>query len=270
MSRLSSKPTTLKKKSSCPVGQLSKFSANLPGIARPRLPGIGAACRACAAPRSGFFHRGRFSDFALASDFARKIIRKRCGGERIASGVGFHPENPIAGPAPEVCQRCCPRSIADGVFFSPLTRPAVNPAVGTGLLHPILLWAQDCSTQSCCGHRIAPPNPAVGTGLLRPILLRAQDCSTQSCCGRRIAPVPRKRWKRSAVQHSPRLAARIARKTPAVRRYTPMHSRTRRPASRLRIFRRSVTRRARARTSALPRRAARCSPRPGRRRGRGG
>ena len=41
---------------------------------------------------------------------------------------------------------------------------------------------------------------------------------------------PRKRWKRSAVQHyAPRLAARIARKTPAVRRYTPMHSRTRRP-----------------------------------------
>ena len=41
---------------------------------------------------------------------------------------------------------------------------------------------------------------------------------------------PRKRWKRSAVQHyAPRLAARIARKTPAVRRYTAMHSRTRRP-----------------------------------------
>ena len=34
----------------------------------------------------------------------------------------------------------------------------------------------------------------------------------------------------SAVQHyAPRLAARIARKTPAVRRYTPTHSRTRRP-----------------------------------------
>ena len=101
-------------------------------------------------------HRGRFSDFALASDFARKILRKRCGGERIASGVGFHPENPIAGPAPKVRQRCCPRSIAD---ISPLTRPAVNPAVATGLLHPILLWQQDCSTQSCCGNRIAPAFP---------------------------------------------------------------------------------------------------------------
>ena len=41
---------------------------------------------------------------------------------------------------------------------------------------------------------------------------------------------PRKRWKRSAVQHyAPRLAARIARKTLAVRWYTAMHSRTRRP-----------------------------------------
>ena len=119
-------------------------------------------------------HRGRFSDFALASDFARKILRKRCGG--IAFGVGFHPENPITGPAPKVRQRCCPRSIADGVFFSPLTRPAVNPAVATGLLHPILLWQQDCSTQSCCGNRIAPPNPAVATGLLHPILLWQQDC----------------------------------------------------------------------------------------------
>ena len=85
-------------------------------------------------------------------------------------------------------------------------------------LPSILAWAQDCHTQSWRGHRIAPLNPGV-------------DCHTQSWRGHRIAPVfPRKRWKRSAVQHyAPRLAARIARKTPAVRRYTPMHSRTRRP-----------------------------------------
>ena len=116
-------------------------------------------------------------------------LRKRCEWEHIASRVGFHPEKPITGPAPKVRQRCCPRSIADGVFFSPLTRPAVNPAVATGLLHPILLWQQDCSTQSCCGNRIASPNPAVATGLLHPILLWQQDCFTQSCCGNRIAPV---------------------------------------------------------------------------------
>ena len=40
--------------------------------------------------------------------------------------------------------------------------------------------------QSCCGNRIAPPNPAAATGLLHPILLWQQDCSTQSCCGNRI------------------------------------------------------------------------------------
>ena len=67
------------------------------------------------------FHRGRNSDFALASDFARKILRKRCDGERIASGVGFHPEKPITGPAPEVRQRGCPRHTAVGVFFTTRT-----------------------------------------------------------------------------------------------------------------------------------------------------
>ena len=192
--------------------------------------------RICRGRDSDFaLHRGRFSDFAVASDFARKILRKRCGGERIASGVGFRPENPIAGPAPKVRQRCCPRSVADRVFFH-----------HSHALPSILAWAQDCPTQSWRGHRIAPLNPGVGTGLphsilawaqdcafnpvvatglLHPILLWQQDCPTQSWRGHRIAPVfPRKRWKRSAVQHyAPRLAARIARKTPSVRRYTPMH-----------------------------------------------
>ena len=78
-------------------------------------------------------------------------------------------------PAPKVCQRCCPRSIADRVFFHhshalPSILPwqqdcPFNPAVATGLLHPILLWQQDC-----------PFNPAVATGLLHPILLWQQDC----------------------------------------------------------------------------------------------
>ena len=39
--------------------------------------------------------------------------------------------------------------------------------MGAGLLHSILAWAQDCSTQSWRGHRIAPLNPGVGTGLPR-------------------------------------------------------------------------------------------------------
>ena len=89
------------------------------------------------------------------------------------------------------------RSVSDAVlavsltecFFSPLTRPAVNPAVATGLLHPILLWQQDCPCQSCCGNRIAIVNPAVATGLPLSILLWQQDCPCQSCCGNRIAIV---------------------------------------------------------------------------------
>ena len=158
---------------------------------RPRLPGIGAlpsprhAEVGILPPRSGF--RLRY--------FAEK-------------------------PAPKVRQRCCPRSIADRVFFH-----------HSHALPSILAWAQDCLTQSWRGHRIASLNPGVGTGLPHSILAWAQDCHTQSWCGHRIAPAfPRKRWKRSAVQHyAPRLAARIARKTPAVRRCTAMHSRTRRP-----------------------------------------
>ena len=101
-------------------------------------------------------------DFAVASDFFRSWV---------------YPKNPIAGPAPKVRQRCCPCSIADRVFFSPLTRPAVNPGVdtglphqsgvGTGLPHSILTWAQNCPTQSWRGHRIATLNSDVGTGLPR-------------------------------------------------------------------------------------------------------
>ena len=156
----------------------------LPGIARPRLPGIACSLpsprqgrdSSCRGRDSDFaLHRGRFSDFAIPSDFARKILRKRCGGERIASGVGFHPEKPITGPAPKVREICCPRSIADRVFFHHShALPSIllwqqdcpfNPAVATGLLHPILPWQQDC-----------PFNPAVATGLLHPILLWQQDC----------------------------------------------------------------------------------------------
>ena len=40
----------------------------------------------------------------------------------------------------------------------------LNPGVGTGLLHSILAWAQDC------------PTPGVGTGLPHSILAWAQDC----------------------------------------------------------------------------------------------
>ena len=134
----------------------------------------------------------------------------------------------MTGPAPKVRQRCCPRSIAD---ISPLTRPAVNPAVATGLLHPILLWQQDCSTQSCCGNRIAPPNPAVATGLPRCFPENAGSAVLYSTTPPDSPPGLRGKLRQRVGTHrcADGLAARIARKTPAVRRYTPMHSRTRRP-----------------------------------------
>ena len=130
--------------------------------------------------------------------------------------LGFIPKTPLPG------QRR--RSVSDAVLAVSLTE--------------CFFTTHTPCRQSWRGHRIAPLNPGVGTGLPHSILARAQDCPTQSWRGHRIAPVfPRKRWKRSAVQHyAPRLAARIARKTPAVRRYTPVHSRTRRPASRLQIW----------------------------------
>ena len=77
-------------------------------------------------------------------------------------------------------------------FFSPLTRPAVNATL----------------------------NPGVGAGLPHSILAWAQDCPR---C------FPENAGSAVLYSYAPRLAARIARKTPAVRRYTPMHSRTRRP-----------------------------------------
>ena len=129
-------------------------------------------------------------------------------GSASLSELGFIPKTPLPG------QRR--RSVSDAVLAVSLTECF-------------------CTTHTPCrqswrGHRIATLNPGVGTGLPHSILAWAQDCHTQSWRGHRIAPVfPRKRWKRSAVQHYPRLAARIARKTLAVRRYTPMHSRTRRP-----------------------------------------
>ena len=65
----------------------------------------------------------------------------------------------------------------------------------------ILAWAQDCHTQSWRGQD-CPLNPGVGTGL--------PWCFPENAG--------------SAVLYNyARLAARIARKTPAVRRCTPMH-----------------------------------------------
>ena len=88
-------------------------------------------------PRQGWdsSYRGRISDFGF---LPRSDFRLR-----------FLPEKPITGPAPKVCQRCRPRSVADRVFFFTTHTPC---------------------RQSWAGHRIALVNPAVATGLLQPFL----------------------------------------------------------------------------------------------------
>ena len=68
------------------------------------------------APRSGFFHQGRNSDFALH--------RGR------NSDFGILPEKPITGPAPKVYQRGGPRRTADRVFFFTIHTPC---RLGAGL-----------------------------------------------------------------------------------------------------------------------------------------
>ena len=92
-----------------------------------------------------------------------------------------------------------------------------NPAVATGLLHPILLWQQDCHCQ-------------LGTGLLHPILLWqglplsilgwAQDCFT-SC-----TPAL---WFIRKTLGAQCCTALHSQKTLGACRYTATYSRTRRP-----------------------------------------
>ena len=117
--------------------EASTLARHLPGTEASSLPSPRH-------PRSGFFHRGRNSDFALH--------RGR------NSDFGILAEKPITGPAPKVCQRCDPRRTADRVCFFTITRFAVNPALATGLLHSILRWQHT-------GHRLAPFNPVLCAGL---------------------------------------------------------------------------------------------------------
>ena len=128
-SKLSSKPTV---------------SANLPGIARPRLPGIASSLH---------------TEVGITTSlFCRKTHHRASAegpGDMLSSQHNSRSVFSITGPAPKVCQRCCPRSIADRVFFHH-SHAAVNPGVGAGLPHSILAWAQDCPTQSWRGHRIVP------------------------------------------------------------------------------------------------------------------
>ena len=99
-------------------------------------------------------HRSQSVFFTIHTP-SRQFWRGRRIAHSILAWRQDCPKNPSPGQRRR--QRCCPRSIADRVFFHHSHAPAVNPGVATGLLHPILLWQhpillwqQDCSTQSCC------------------------------------------------------------------------------------------------------------------------
>ena len=128
---------------------------------KPITGGLGAMLSSQHRSQSVFFHHSHAQPSILA-------WAQDCSlNPGVATGL---PEKPITGPAPEVRQQGCPCSIADRVFFH-----------HSHALPSILLWQQDCSTQSCWQQ--TPPNPAAATGLPLSILGWAQDCFTQSCCG---------------------------------------------------------------------------------------
>ena len=173
--------------------------------------------------------------------------------------LGFIPKTPLPGQ--------CRRSVSEAVLAASLTEcffttysPCRQSCREHRIAPSILLWQQDCSTQSCCGNRIAIVNPGLGAGLLHQL---------------QTSPLVYPENSGSAVLYSttppdspPGLCGKH-RQCVGTQRCTPGLA-ARLPGVEFWDSRRSVTRRARARTSAPPRRAARCSPRPGRRRERGG
>ena len=137
---------------------------------QPRLPGI----EALPSPRQGEFFPAKKMSRLSRPTTLKNNFQLSCGG-RTAARIFFangceapaarhspaaparhslQPAKPA--PAPKVRQRCCPRSIADRVFFH-----------HSHALPSILLWQQDCPLQSCCGNRIASPIPVLATRLPR-------------------------------------------------------------------------------------------------------
>ena len=108
----------------------------------PPLPGIEAS--PAAPPDRVFFYHSHAHPSILA--------RARDCPFNPGVGTGL-PEKPITGPSPKVCQRRVLAASLTVCFFSPFTP----------------------SRQSWRGHRIATLNPGVGTGLPHSILVRAQD-----------------------------------------------------------------------------------------------
>ena len=124
----------------------------------PRLPGIEAS-PAAPPDRVFFYHLHAYpSILAWAQDCPFNPGAQDC------------PKNPSPGHR----RRCVSGAVLAAsltvCFFSPFTRPAINPGVGTGLPHSILAWAQD--------HRIAPvfPRKAQCCTALRP-QTRRPDCA---------------------------------------------------------------------------------------------
>ena len=107
---------------------------SLPSLRRPRSV-FRLRFFACTTPRSDFRLRFLTEVGFPTLLFARKT-HHRASAERSVS----------------VAVRAAPLTEC----FLPLTRPAVNPGLGTGLLLSILLWQQDCFNHSCADCRIAP------------------------------------------------------------------------------------------------------------------
>ena len=117
------------------------------------------ACRACAAPRSGFFRRGRdsdfaldrgrFSDFALASDFARKI-RDAMGSASLPE-LGFIPKNPSPGQRRRSGSDAVLAASLPECFFFTIHTPSRQSWRGRRIAHSILAWQQDCPKKPITG-----------------------------------------------------------------------------------------------------------------------
>ena len=105
----------------------------------------------------------------------------RCTALRSQTRRPDCPKNPSPGQRRRSVIAVLAASLTE-CFFSPFTRPAVNPGAGTGLL-----------TQSWRGHRIAPLNPGV-PGVSQKTLSARRYTAMRSPPG-----LPGKLWKRTAV-----------------------------------------------------------------------
>ena len=107
-------------------------------------------------------HRGRNSDYTPRSEFRLRFFARKnpSPGQRRRSGSNAV----LAASLPECFFH---HSHAQPSILAWAQDCSLNPGVATGLLHPILLWQQDCHCQSWAGRRIASPIPVLTVGLPR-------------------------------------------------------------------------------------------------------